>query len=72
MPSNLSYINDLSLEHQLDYWQRISALEEGRSQVLRMAARGKPLTDILYTLCLNAQLYNPELRCSVLSLGTER
>ena len=71
MPSSLSFINDLSLKHQLDYWQRISALEEGRNQVLRMAARGRPLNDILDTLCRNAQLHNPELRCSVLRLDNE-
>jgi len=57
---------------EIDYWQRASVLEEGRNQVLRMVASNEELQVILQTLCEKAQLYNPDMLCSVLRLDQEQ
>lgn len=64
MKDSLKAPNDI--QAQVDYWQKLSALEEGRNQVLKMVATGEPLQDVLNTLCQKAQIYNPELFCSIL------
>lgn len=66
IPSNLSPIED-----KLDYWKRYSELEQGRNQVLKMAATGHPLQDTLQRLCSESRLYNPDMFCSVLRLDEE-
>jgi len=53
------------------YWRRANSLEEGRNQVLRLVARGEELKTILNLLCEKAQIYSPEMICSVLQLDAE-
>ena len=55
----------------ISYWKLASALEEGRNQVLRLVARNKKLELILNTLCQKAQIYNPEMLCSILRLNND-
>ncbi|WP_181901706.1 GAF domain-containing sensor histidine kinase [Thalassotalea euphylliae] len=64
-------INTASLNEQLAYWQRAMELEEGRNEVLRMVASGDSLDSVLNTLCHKAQVYNPNMYCSVLLLDNE-
>ena len=71
MSSNISSLRQLSVEKQIDYWQRASELEEGRNEVLRMVASGETLQTILNVLCQKAQIYTPDLYCSVLRLDRE-
>ena len=54
------------LSNKLEYWQRSSELENGRNEVLRMAATGATIKETLNKLCVNAQIYDPEMLCSVL------
>ncbi|NMP31213.1 GAF domain-containing protein [Thalassotalea sp. M1531] len=72
MTANISTLNQLPIDEQLSYWQRASQLEEGRSEVLRLVASGKSIEYILKTLCQKAQLYSPDMLCSVLSLNLEK
>ena len=58
-----------NFKEDINYWQLSSKLEEGRNHVLRMAARNEDLELILNTLCQKAQIYNPNMRCSVLQLN---
>ncbi len=53
----------------IKYWQLSNKLEEGRNHVLRMVARNEDLKLILNVLCQKAQVYNPEMLCSVLRLN---
>ena len=64
-------LNSVSLNEQVAYWQRAMELEEGRNEVLRMVASGDSLESVLNTLCQRAQIYNPQMYCSVLLLDNE-
>ena len=55
-------------QDEINYWQLANTLEAGRNQVLRMVASNENLQTILQTLCEKAQLYNPNMLCSVLRL----
>jgi len=59
------------LKEDINYWQLSSRLEEGRNHVLRMVARSENLDLILNTLCEKAQLYNPQMHCSILQLNND-
>lgn len=65
-PKNIS-----SLEDQVSYWQKISQLELGRIDVLKMVACGSPLAATLNKLCIEAQVYNPDMLCSILRYDEE-
>jgi signal transduction histidine kinase len=68
-------VNKMKIAQQRDeihYWQLANTLEEGRNQVLRMVARNEDLQLILTTLCEKAQLYNPDMLCSILRLNNEQ
>lgn len=56
---------------ELEYWQLVSELEEGRNQVLRMAAKHEELNVIFDTLCAKARRYSPDMFCSILRLNNE-
>ncbi len=56
----------------IKYWQLSNELEEGRNSVLRMVARNEDLQLILNTLCQKAQMYNPEMLCSILRLDNNQ
>lgn len=56
---------------QIDYLRRLNSLEEGRSQVLRLVARGEDINNVLNLLCEKAQIYSPEMYCSILRLDQE-
>lgn len=58
----------MNMAKDIKYWQLSNRLEEGRNSVLRMVARNEDLQLILNTLCQKAQVYNPEMLCSVLRL----
>jgi len=58
----------MNLKKDIKYWQQSNLLEEGRNSVLRMVARNEDLRLILNTLCKKAQVYNPEMLCSILRL----
>jgi len=58
----------MNMAKDIKYWQLSNELEEGRNHVLRMVARNEDLTLILNTLCQKAQVYNPEMLCSILRL----
>ena len=58
----------MSLTKDIEFWQKSKILEEGRNDVLRMVARNEDLQLILNTLCQKAQVYNPEMLCSILRL----
>ncbi|MGB1199503.1 MAG: GAF domain-containing protein [Thalassotalea sp.] len=57
------------LLEEIQYLQKTSDLEQGRNNVLRMAAQGAALDAILDVLCQKAQLYNDEMLCSILQLN---
>ena len=61
----------MNLAKGIKYWQLSSKLEEGRSQVLRLAASNQKLEVILNTLCQNAQTYNAKMLCSILRLDND-
>lgn len=61
----------MNLAKDIKYWQLSNQLEEGRNHVLRMVARNEGLELILNTLCQKAQLYNPEMQCSILRLDNK-
>ncbi|REL26282.1 GAF domain-containing protein [Thalassotalea euphylliae] len=71
MTQNPISLTSISLNEQVAYWQRAMELEEGRNEVLRMVASGNSLESVLNTLCQRAQLYNPEMYCSVLLLDND-
>jgi signal transduction histidine kinase len=52
----------------LDYLQRAIELEAGRSEVLRSVARGDSVEEVLKLLCEKSEIYNPEMKSSVLLL----
>lgn len=52
----------------LDYLQRAIELEAGRSEVLRSVARGDSIDVVLKLLCEKSEIYNPEMKSSVLLL----
>lgn len=56
--------------HQTN-WKLVSEIEAGRAEVLKKVASGEPLSDILNTLCKNSEIYNPEMKTSVLRLNNE-
>lgn len=58
-----------SFESDLNYWQRSSNIESGRAEVLKMVARGDDLPEILNCLCKNSEIYNPNMKTSVLKLN---
>ncbi|MFD2165934.1 ATP-binding protein [Thalassotalea euphylliae] len=60
------------VEKDAGYWQKAIELEEGRCEVLRLVASGESLEAVLALLCQKAQLYNPELLCSVLRLDSAK
>ncbi|WP_339725945.1 GAF domain-containing sensor histidine kinase [uncultured Paraglaciecola sp.] len=55
----------------LDYLQRAIELEAGRSEVLRSVARGDSIEVVLRLLCEKSEIYNPEMKSSVLLLDHE-
>lgn len=57
---------------EVSYWQNISRLESGRAEVLRRVARGDELAAILNLLCHKAEIYNPDMMCSILLLNEEQ
>jgi len=61
----------MNLTKDIKYWQQSNLLEEGRNSVLRMVARNEGLQLILNTLCKKAQVYNPEMLCSILRLDNK-
>jgi signal transduction histidine kinase len=61
----------MALKKDINYWRKSNLLEEGRNRVLRMVARNEDLQLILNTLCKKAQVYNPEMLCSILRLDRE-
>lgn len=63
---------DTNTAQDIKYWQLSSKLEEGRNHVLRMVARNEDLELILNTLCQKAQVYNPEMLCSILRLDNNK
>lgn len=65
-PQNVS-----SLQDQVSYWQKLSQLELGRIDVLKMVACSAPLAATLQKLCVEAQVYNPEMLCSILRYDEE-
>jgi len=58
----------MSLARDIKFWQLSNELEEGRNHVLRMVARNEDLILILNTLCQKAQIYSPDMLCSILRL----
>lgn len=58
-------------EPQLDYLRRLNSLEEGRNQVLRLVARGEDIGKVLNLLCEKAQIYSPDMYCSILRFNPE-
>ncbi|GAW97693.1 hybrid sensor histidine kinase/response regulator [Colwellia marinimaniae] len=55
-----------------NYWKLASELEAGRNRVLRMVASNEQLSLILKTLCEKAQIYDPQMLCSVLRLDPDK
>lgn len=55
----------------LNYLQRAIELEAGRSEVLRSVARGDSIEVVLNLLCEKSEIYNPEMKSSVLLLDPE-
>ncbi|XQW84011.1 GAF domain-containing protein [Thalassotalea piscium] len=64
-------LSEKTLLEEIHSLQIKSSLEQGRNEVLRMAAQGEKLSVILNTLCEKAQLYNNEMYCSVLQLNND-
>ncbi len=62
----------MNMAQDIKYWQLSNELEEGRNHVLRMVARNEDLQLILTTLCQKAQVYNPEMLCSILRLDNHK
>ena len=55
----------------LDFLRRANALEEGRNVVLKMVIQNASIESILNTLCEKAQIYNNQIKCSILRLDQE-
>jgi len=62
----------MSAAKDIDYWRLSNQLEEGRNHVLRMVARNEDIQIVLNTLCQKAQIYNPEMLCSILRLDSQQ
>lgn len=62
----------MSIAKDINYWRLSNQLEEGRNHVLRMVARNEDIELVLNTLCQKAQVYNPEMLCSVLRLDNQQ
>lgn len=60
------------LQRDIRFWQLSNELEEGRNHVLKMVARNEDLNLILKTLCQKAQVYNPDMLCSILRLNRQK
>ena len=61
-----------SSKEDINYWKLASELEEGRNSVLRMVASNEQLSFILKPLCEKAQIYDPQMLCSVLRLNNDK
>lgn len=59
------------LRQEISERKQLEALEQSRSQVLEMLARGAPLKDVLTALVLSIELTDPAIKCSVLVLDDE-
>lgn len=57
---------------EAEKWKLRNLIEAGRSEVLKQAAQGDTLESILNTLCRNSEIYNKDMRTSVLKLNLQK
>lgn len=65
-------LNVIELEQKINALQSSRQLEQGRNEVLRMVAKGNELKSILQVLCEKAQIYRPDMLCSILRLEEKK